>query len=445
MQIFLNLVLAFILVLLNGFFVAAEFALVKVRATRIDELVASGSATAAMAQRQVRHLDAYLSATQLGITIASIGLGWIGEPALASILEPIAHAAHLPEGLIHPVSFIIAFSIISALHIVIGELAPKSWAIQRPEQVSLALSYPLHFFYWVFRPAIVVLNGIAGALLRRLGIEPAGEHELAHTEEELRMILTASGRHGVLKASEVDLVHHVFEFANRVARDVMVPRVDMVYLDATWPLSRNLDRVAANTFTRYPLCEGSPDRVIGMIHVRSLLPLAGLSEADLRELARPVPAVPETKSIDKLLREFQQENNHMAIVLDEYGGTAGLVTLEDIIEEIVGEIHDEFEKPEVEVEASADGRLLLVEGRTLLAELRFTHDVDLPVADSENVGGWVLEQFGDIPEPGDRLVVQGFEITVAEMDGQRVRRVEIRRTARSTGDDVESANENGGH
>lgn len=425
------LLLALFLVLLNGFFVAAEFSLVKVRSTRIDELARTGSATARMTQRQLDHLDAYLSATQLGITIASIGLGWVGEPAVASLLEPLFHKLHLSSSLVHPISFGVAFATVSALHIIIGELAPKSWAIQRPEHVANACSYPLHIFYWIFRPAIVALNGMAGALLRLIGIQPAAEHELAHTQEELRMLLTQSGEHGILKKSEVDLVHHVFRFADKVARDVMVPRVDMVYLDASWPVEKAIEFASRHTFTRYPLCEGTPDRVIGIVHLRRLLPLTGAHEGDLRSLAQATDllVVPEAKPIDQLLRDFQRQSIHMAIVADEHGGTAGLVTMEDVIEQIVGEIHDEFEPRYDYVEKQADGALL-ADGRVLLADLRFEHDIDLAAGEAETIAGWVMEQMGDIPRAGERLLVEGVEVTIKQMAGRRVKQVELRKIAR---------------
>jgi CBS domain containing-hemolysin-like protein len=420
----LKLLAAFLLVLLNGFFVAAEFALVKVRSTRVAELANEGKATARMTLHAIRHLDAYLSATQLGITLASIGLGWIGEPAVGALLEPLFHAAHVPAALSHTLSFAVAFSLISAMHIVVGELAPKSWAIQRPENVSLGVAYPLHLFYWLFKPAIALLNGLAAVLLRVFGIRPAAEHELAHTEEELRMILTASGQSGVLKDSEVDLVKHVFEFADKVAGEIMVPRVDMVYMDATWPLDKNLDVANRHTFTRYPLCEGDPDHVIGMIHIKDLVRLGAGAGGDIKSLMREMLFVPETKSIDQLLREFQVRKIHMATVVDEYGGTAGIVTLEDVVEQIVGEIHDEHEEPLPEVQ-QLSAEELIVDGKVLLADLRADWEIDLPPNGSETVGGWMLDRVGSIPEPGASVEVNGYHLMVSEMDGQRVRKVLI--------------------
>jgi len=420
----LSLFVAFLLVLLNGFFVAAEFALVKVRSTQIAELANEGKPSARMALHAIHHLDSYLSATQLGITLASISLGWIGEPAFEKLLHPLFHALHVPVQVLKAVSFLVPFGIISALHIVLGELAPKSLAIQKSAGVSLAIAYPLHWFYWLFRPAIWVLNGAAALVLRLFRLQPASEHDLAHSQEELVMILTASGQSGVLKDSEVDLVKHVFEFADKVAWDIMVPRVDMTYMDANWPLERNLEIANSHTYTRYPLCEGDSDHVIGMIHIKDLVRLSTGGERDIRKARREVIFVPETKSIDQLLREFQLRKMHMAVVVDEYGGTAGIVTLEDVLEEIVGEIHDEFEEPLPDVlRVSADE--LLVDGKVMLDDLKTDYEVELPENESETVGGWVLDAVGGIPETGVTVDAPPYAIQVVEMDGQRVRKVRI--------------------
>jgi CBS domain containing-hemolysin-like protein len=418
-----------LLVLLNGFFVAVEFALVKVRSTRIQELANEGKGTARMAMHAIRHLDVYLSASQVGISLASIALGRVGEPVVAALLERPLLAAGVDEHLLHPISFALGIGLITAVHIVVGEQAPKYWAIQRAENASLALSYPLHWFYWLFKPAIWLLNSATNLLLRLFRITPTSEHELAHSEEELRMLVTASGRSGVLKDSEVDLVKHVFEFADKVASDVMVPRVDMVYLDATWPLERNLEVAQGHTFTRYPLCEGDPDHVIGMVHVRDLLrwAYAGEHSGDIREVKWEILFVPETKSIDQLLREFQLRKMHMAVVVDEYGGTAGLLTMEDVLEQIVGEIYDEREEPNPEVQPQGPDEFL-VDGRVLLADLRADHEIEIPPNGSETVGGWVLDQLGAIPDPGATVETDGYCLQVQEMDGQRIRKVLIVRT-----------------
>lgn len=423
----LNLLTAILLVVLNGFFVAAEFALVKVRSTRLAELANEGKPTARMALHALKRLDVYLSASQVGISLASIALGRVGEPVVAEMIEPLLHAFHVPEKVLHGLAFSIALAVVTAIHIVIGEQAPKTWAIQKSETASMALSYPLHWFYWLFRPAIWALNGATNLVLRLMRIEPTSEHEMAHTEEELRMILNASGRSGILKDSEVDLVKHVFEFADKTAGEIMVPRVDMSYLDASWPLERNLELVRSHTYTRYPLCDGGPDRVLGMIHVKDLLRLESTGGGEIRSIVRDMLFVPETKSIDQLLREFQVRKMHMAAVVDEYGGTSGIVTLEDVLEQIVGEIHDEFEEPLPDVQPLAEDEFL-VDGRVLLADLKAEHQIDLPPNGSETVGGWLLDQVGAIPDPGKVVEAEGLRLEVREVENQRVRKILIVRT-----------------
>ena len=422
----LNLLVAVLLVVLNGFFVAVEFALVKVRSTRIAELANEGKGTARMAMHAIQHMDVYLSACQVGISLASIALGRVGEPVVAQLLEPVLHAAGVPEKAMHSIAFTVGLMAVTAIHIVVGEQAPKYWAIQRAETAAMALSYPLHWFYAIFRPAIWVLNAVTNLILRLAKIEPASEHDLAHTEEELRMILTASGESGVLKDSEVDLVKHVFEFADKVSWDIMVPRVDMVYLDATWPLERNLEVADSHTYTRYPLCEGDSDHVIGMVHIKDLV-RARQTGVDIRQVKREIIFVPETKSIDQLLREFQLKKMHMAVVVDEYGGTAGIVTLEDVLEEIVGEIHDEFEEPRPDVQQVGDGQYL-VDGKVMLSDLKIDYEIELPENESETLGGWVLDALGGIPEVETTLEAGPYALQVKEMDGQRVRKVLVIRT-----------------
>jgi magnesium and cobalt exporter, CNNM family len=427
------LLVAFLLVLLNGFFVAAEFALVKVRSTRIAELAGAGDGSARMALHAIRHLDAYLSATQLGITLASIGLGWIGEPAFALLLEPLFHAFHIPARVGDAIAFAVAFAVVSTLHIVIGELAPKSWAIQQPERMSLRVAYPLHWFYRLFRPAIFVLNGLARLLLRLMGITPASEHELAHTEEEFRMLLSASAESGRLKDSEVDLVEHVFSFAGKVAREIMTPRVDIVYLDAAWPLERNLEVMNSHTFTRYPLCEGDADHLLGMVHIRDLLRLEKHGGGDIRSICRDLLFVPEHQPIDQLLRTLQRRKMHMAAVIDEYGGTAGIFTMEDVLEQIVGEIHDEFEEPMPEVQPLGPDEFL-VDGKAQLTDLAAEYDLVIPPdgSDTDTIGGWVFDKMGAVPEVGAALETENSRVEVVEMDGQRVRKVLIARRRPAT-------------
>jgi CBS domain containing-hemolysin-like protein len=418
------LLVAFLLVLLNGFFVAAEFALVKVRATRLAELSKRGSGAAKLAQHSVKHLDEYLSATQLGITLASIGLGWVGEPSVAALLRPLFDAYQVPEHVIHPVSFAIAFTLISVAHIVLGELAPKSWAIQKSEQVSIGVAYPLHWFYILLRPAIKVLNGMAGALLRLFGIRPASDQEGAHTEEELRMLLAASGQHGVLNETEVELAAHVLGFATKDVHDVMVPRVDLVALDLQKPLETNLEIAKTKPYSRYPVINGDHDEVVGMVHIKDLFTLE--PGAEIGSVLREVLRVPPSKPLDRMLRDFQKEKIHMAIVQDEFGGTAGLVTLEDVIEEIVGDISDEYDPEGADLVEEETGKWL-VSGRTRLAEINERVGLSLTSKDHDTAGGLVYEHLGRNAKPAEGFQHGGAELTVVQVDGRRIALVRIRR------------------
>jgi CBS domain containing-hemolysin-like protein len=422
MSDYANLAIALLLVLLNGFFVAAEFAIVKVRSTRIEELAEEGGAQARVARRAVTHLDAYLSATQLGITIASIGLGWVGEPALAHLIEPaFGFLGGASRAASHTAAVAVAFAIITFMHIVFGELAPKSIAIQRPEKTTLWIAYPLDLFYRLFYPAITLFNWAALLVLRLIGLRAASDHEVAHTEDEIRMIVAASQQSGLLKDSELALVERVFQFTEKQAREIMVPRVDIIYLSTTWPIERNIEVASTQGHSRYPLCEGDPDKVIGLVRAQDLLQLVSQPRPDIRSIVREALVIPETKSVDQLLREFQHRRIHMAIVLDEYGGTSGLITLEDVLEEIVGEIQDEDTVEPPKVIKLGDGRYHL-DGAVTLTDLRYDLNIELE-AEAETLGGFILERLGTLPNPGDVVEAGGYRLEVQKMEGRRVRRV----------------------
>jgi CBS domain containing-hemolysin-like protein len=339
---------AFLLVLINGFFVAAEFALVKIRRTRLEELSQQGNKRAELALKIVSSFDTYLGATQLGITLASLALGWLGEPAVASLLEPLIFA-YFPGTfwLVHTASITIGFIIITFLHIVLGELVPKSMAIQRSESLALFVVWPLYFFHKLGYPVIVLFNKTARVILALFGFEPTSNAELAHSEDELRMLVSASHRGGVLDQMESELLDNVFDFADRLAREVMVPRQDMTCLFTDDTFEENMQVVKDTGHTRYPLCEDDKDHVIGMVHIRDLMDLDinGGKEQDLRIVMREILVVPEGMSVAKLLQVMRRKRTHLAVVADEYGGTAGLVALEDVLEEIVGDIEDEHDRP----------------------------------------------------------------------------------------------------
>ncbi|WP_134755262.1 hemolysin family protein [Paenibacillus athensensis] len=421
-----NLLAVLALVVLNGLFVAAEFALVKVRATRLQQLVNEGSGKAKFALAVTQKLDTYLSATQLGITLASLGLGWVGEPAVSKlIIEPLMHAMHLEYSVLtHTLSFIVSFAVITFLHIVLGELAPKSLAIQKAEATSLWLSAPLLYFYKLFRPLIWVLNGAANKFLRWVGVEPASEHEAAHTEEEIRILMDESVKSGHIDQDEMVLFDNIFEFSDRIAREVMLPRMDMDCLFLDLGFAENLQFVHESKHTRYPVAQGDKDQIVGFVHIVDLLTADPDEEQELQTFIRPILNVPESMEISRVLRLMQKKHSQLAIVVDEYGGTAGLLTLEDIMEEIVGELHDEFdegEQPDIEVKetyTSVDGRVLLEDVNDLL---------DLSIEDDEvdSIGGWLFKKLEGSPLKGKKVEYGEHVFEISEVDRLRIVRIHI--------------------
>lgn len=423
---------ALVLVLLNGFFVAAEFSLVKVRKTRLAELSENGSSSAAVALDVTSKLDAYLSACQLGITIASLGLGWLGEPAVASLLEPLFVGTFgWSPVYTHTIAIVIAFIIITFLHIVLGELVPKSLAIQRAEATALGTAGPLRLFYRVFYPVIWALNSLANSTLRVWGIHPANEADLAHTEEELRMLVEASQRHGHLDKMEGKLLDNVFEFSDRVASEVMVPRQDMVCLYLQDSIEEVLETVKEYGHTRYPLCDDDKDNVIGMIHIRNLIQLKeNPGVTDITRLKRDILFVPESMPISHLVQKMRSERTHMAIVADEFGGTSGLVTIEDLVEELVGEIYDEFDREQPHSMKINDNEYE-INGRVLLEEVSEFLNVNLKEESISTIGGYIFNRLGRKPRTGDQVDFDGFVFQVIEVAGSRIIRVKVtRKTAR---------------
>ena len=422
-----NVFLVMFLVLLNGFFVAAEFAMVKVRSTRIDTLVQEGNMRAKYAKRLVEHLDTYLSACQLGITLASLGLGWIGEPAIANLIEPVLLKFGLSEAIIHTVSFAIAFSIITALHIILGELAPKSLAIQKADSVTIWAAVPLIAFYKLMYPAIWVLNSCANWILRAVGIQVMSEHEAAHTEEEIRILMEESQRQGYINKTELTYVDNIFDFAERNVNEVMIPRTDMVCLYAEDPFAVNLEKALTEQLTRYPICDPDKDNIIGFVHSKDLLAaLAKGQSPTLREMVREVLAVPESMAISDLLKLLQKNRAQIAIVIDEYGGTAGLVTVEDILEEIVGEIQDEFDEERPVVEIREDNAHS-VDGRLLLGEVNEVFGLDLDAEDVDTLGGWMSVRVEMPPQIGQQVDYADYAFVIEEVDNMRVNRVLLRK------------------
>ena len=417
-------VLALFLVALNGLFVAAEFGFVKIRATQVDRLVQEGRATARLVKEATRRLDAYLSVCQFGITISSLGLGWIGEPAFAHLLEPLLEPLGIPEGSRHAIAFALAFGTITFLHVVFGELAPKSVAIARAEGTSLFVAPFMKFFYYLFLPGIYVFNGTANAVVRLFGVPAASEAEENHSEEELRIIIEQSARRGVLDADEKDMLEAVFELEERRAREVMVPRPDVISLPAGMLLSELFSVTARGNHTRYPVHEDdSTDRIVGAVHIGDVMHAVEAEGLEAwitaRELAREVLVVPENRPIDEILKDLQRQKMEMAIVIDEWGSFEGVLTVEDILEEIVGEIRDEFDEEEPTIRKLSDGSYL-VDGHAPLTEVNRALGSEFESEDFGTIGGLVFGYLGRAPEVGDEVVLDGYTLRVEEVDGSRV-------------------------
>ncbi|PTM59731.1 hemolysin family protein [Desmospora activa] len=429
-----NLLLVIFLVFLNGFFVAAEFAIVKARATRITTLKDEGNRKAKVADKVIKKMDAYLSATQLGITLASLGLGWVGEPAISHlIVEPLLKSLPfaVPAWLVSTLSFAIAFAIITFLHIVLGEMAPKSLAIRRAEATTLWTATPLDWFYKIFYPFIYVLNGAANRILQWVGVEMVPEHQQAHTEEEIRMLVAQSHKSGIIDQTELSLFDNIFEFSDRVAREIMVPRIDMISLYTDDTFSDNLKTIQSSRHTRFPLCHEDKDNIIGIVHIRHVYErLLNGEKPELEKLARPAVQVPETMEIMEVLRTLQKKRTEVAIVVDEYGGTAGLVTTEDIIEEIFGEIQDEFDDERPFFQKS--GQKTSIDARLLIEEINDHFGTDIEDPDNDTIGGWVFSRLQEVPQVGDEVIYDDFKFTVEEIDQRSVTRLLVEKVDKKT-------------
>lgn len=408
---------------MNGLFVAVEFAMMKVHDSRIDALIQQGHRRAAFARRLTTSPNAYLSVCQLGITLSSLGLGWIGGPAAAYWLET-TFTGSISSNLAYPLSFAIAFGFIAALHIVLGELFPKTLAIRKSEQITLWAAIPLHIFYKAVYPIIWFLNGLANRLLRLVGIEPIDEGKSAHTEEEIRELMQESSKSGHIDSNELTLVDNVFDFADTTAREIMIPRTEMICLYLDVPFAENMTKAIREKHTRYPVCETDKDNIVGFVHIKDLLEIDGTG--DLRALMRPITSAPESIPISKLLRVMQRKRSHMTLLIDEYGGTSGLVTFEDIIEEIVGEVRDEFdeERPSIEMK---DGETYSIDGLLLIEDVNDFFGLDIPTEVYDTIGGWVYGQVESPPRKNQRVLLDGFEFIIEETENLRVSRIMVRK------------------
>jgi CBS domain containing-hemolysin-like protein len=426
----IGVALVFILVLINGFFVAAEFSLVSVRKTRIAERVARGDTSAKAVQRAIEDPDRFIAATQLGITLASLSLGWIGEPALSHLFEPLfawlpgemaGVAAHVAA------ASILAFVLITGMHVVVGELMPKSVALQRAEHTALLVARPTLWAEHLFRPFIWLLNGTGNLLLRLLGFNRASEQERLHSVEELKMLVDASEEGGVIEPQESEMIHAVFDFGAMTAHQMMVPRTELITLGVDTPIEDVCDLAAQHHHNKYPVYENDLDHIVGILHVKDLVPALRQPpdrQPALRQLMREPLFVPDTIGVNDLVARFRQRKQHIAILLDEYGGTAGIVTLQDIMDELVGEVSDVFGPDEPEVQKLADGRVRL-DGLLLLTDFNDMFAADLKDPNYETVAGYMLGRLDRIPKVGDEVDVpvndrNVFRLRVEVMDGKRI-------------------------
>ncbi|RJG18900.1 HlyC/CorC family transporter [Paenibacillus thiaminolyticus] len=414
-----------VLIMLTAFFVATEFAIVKLRSSRVDQLVLEGHKKALAVQQVTSNMDGYLSACQLGITITALGLGMLGEPTVKAMLLPWLTDLNISSNVSHVLSYAIAFVSVTFLHVVVGELAPKTLAIQKAEAITLLAAKPIIFFYKLMYPFIWLLNGSANLLVRTFGLKSVSEHEEAHTQEEIQIILSESLQSGKINNAEYGYVNRIFAFDELLAKEIMVPRTDMTCLYTNYSLEQNLEIIRKEQYTRFPVATGSKDNIIGMMNTKQLfLEYDREKEFDFRTLIHPILTVPEAIPVKTLLTRMQQENMHMALLVDEYGGTSGIITIEDILEEIVGEIRDEFdtnERPEIEV---LDEGCYLLDGLVPLHEFCHLTGLEIDNTEVDSFGGWVFNHFTELHR-GKELHYEHVRMIIREMSKNRIRQIEV--------------------
>lgn len=428
MLILLNIFLVLFFVLLNAFFVLAEFAMVKVRKSRVELLASKGSITAKYTQKVVNDLNNYLSACQLGITLASLALGWIGEPTVAKMISPSLHYLGLSEGTIHVFSIAVGFIIITGLHIVLGELIPKSLAILNSEKFSMASAMPLVFFYKATYPIMWLFNHTTNLILKLMGYSMVDEHEAAHTDDEIKILVEESYKHGLIDKTEYTYVDNIFEFSDKNVKDIMVPRMDMVCVFKEDSFESVLTTVMEEKYSRYPVCEDDKDNVVGYIHVRDLYEGKIRDNiTSINDIIRNILTVSQTMPINTILKRFQKENENIALVMDEYGGTAGIVTLENILEEIVGNLKDEYDDDEENEIEIIDESTFLVKGTVHLDEIRDLTGVEIPTDEYDTLNGFLMGQLGDIPSDEDKPVVEfeGLLFKIEKVEDRRILLVKV--------------------
>ncbi|BCN92603.1 membrane protein [Thiomicrorhabdus immobilis] len=422
-----SVIVIVLLLIANGFFVAAEFALVKVRTLRVENLAKEGGVSARLTLRIKQNLEPYLAACQLGITMASLGLGWVGEPAVAKVLEPLFHSLGMPEEILHFSAFLIGFILFSSLHIVIGEQVPKTYAIRKPEPVSMWVAIPLHGFFIISYPLTKALNWSASSILRSMGVKEA-THEEIFSDEELSEMIEASSVHGNLDGNKADMIQNMFSFDNRIVRDIMVPRSQIDWIDIDSDPEEIKKQIIELGHSRFPIVRGNLDDIVGMLLVKDLLHSNLNIEVertlDIEQLARKSLILPEFMGLQKAFDQMRSERNHMALVVDEYGALSGIITLEDLIEEIVGEIADELDDEESSIKRLKFTVGFEVNGLTAL------HDFEKQTACKLNVvhnvstlSGLIMSELSEIPKIGDKIVYEGWEFTVKSLEGNRADKI----------------------
>lgn len=426
MIIFINILLVFFLVFLNGFFVATEFAMVKVRKSRIETLIIQGDKRAKRTLIVVKDLNSYLSACQLGITLASLGLGWVGEPAILRLLMPIFNLFNLPSSLEHSIAFIIAFSIITGCHIVFGELVPKSLAIISPEKIALSTAFPLIFFYKLTYPVMWIFNHSTNWILKVFGLSQVDEHESVHTDEEIKLLVEESYNHGLVDKTELTLVDNIFDFSDKTVKEIMVPRTDITNIFIEDAFDDIIDFTLKEQLTRYPVCKENKDNVIGFIHIKDLYKqkIEG-SNQEIKNIIREIKLVPESMLISDLLKIFKKDKVQVALVIDEYGGTSGLVTIEDILEEIVGEIQDEFDEEEDSIIKCEDNSYI-VYGKVLIEDITEFLYIDIEDEHIDTIGGWAYAQLDSYPKVNDKFTYKNYEFTILKCNRKRINKLLIK-------------------
>ncbi|CAM3810427.1 hemolysin family protein [Bacillus paramycoides] len=417
-----------VLIALTAFFVAAEFAIVKVRSSRIDYLIAEGNNRAISVKTVITNLDEYLSACQLGITVTALGIGWSGKPALKHMFDMFFANWNIPTQLADIFAVTLVFLFITFFHVVVGELAPKTFAIQKAEQVSFFVAKPLILFYRSAFPFIWILNGSARLITKFFGLKPSKGHDEVHSEEELRLLVSESYKNGEINQSEYKYVNKIFEFDDRIAKEIMVPRTEMNILNKEMPAEEALQKMSHEKYTRYPVVDGDKDHVIGFVNFKDIftdfVKHRAVNEKTVEQYVRPIILVIESIPIHDLFLKMQRERTHIAILIDEYGGTSGLVTVEDILEEIVGDIQDEFDTDEQpEIQQVSETKTIL-EGKVLVNEVNALLGLTIDDDDVDTIGGWILTKNIEISE-GDTIEIENYKFCVKELDGHYIKRLEV--------------------